>query len=94
MSALLLEKQLSSFAEAVADFCEPEDSMPTHYQEAILLYKETHPDFAFEVTDSSFINKFATYKNHKKGFSSKTEEKNQMRREYGDTYWWYHDYQE
>ena len=94
LTALLLEKRIDSFAEAVVAFYEPEDSLATHYREAILMYQTIHPDFAYAVKDSSFINKYSIYTNRKTEFRSKTEEKNRMRREYGDTYWWYYDYQE
>ena len=94
LSALLLDKKLDSFADAVTDFFEPGDSLSLHFKEAILIYKESHPDYPFISSDSLLINKYEDYKNRKTEFNSKIEEKNRMRREYGDTYWWYHDYQE
>ena len=94
LSALLLDKNVKSFAEVIADFYEPGDSLPQHYQEAILIYKQAYPDYPFTPTDSTLVLKYNKYNYRKTGFNSKVQEKNQMRREYGNTYWWYHDYQE
>ena len=94
LSALLLKKRVGTFAEVISDFYEPGDSLPNHFKEAILLYKEGHPEYPFDITDAELVEKYSAYKYKKTGFASKTEEKNQMRREYGNTYWWYHDYQE
>ena len=94
LSALLLEKRLDTFAEVVADFIEPEDTLPRHYKEAIIIYQADHSSYPYATTDSTLIQAYKTYKTRQTTFTSKTEEKNQMRREFGDTYWWYHDYQE
>ena len=94
LSALLLEKQIDTFGKALADFYETEDTLPRYYQEAILVYRESHPDYQFAVDDSTLIKRYDDYHKRKAGFSSPIEEQNRMRREFGDTYWWYFDYQE
>lgn len=94
LSALLLEKRLDTFANVINDFFEQGELLPRHFQEAIIIYQETNPSYPFVVTDSTLIEKYSIYKNRKTEFKSKTHEKNQMRRKYGDTYWWYYDYQE
>ena len=93
LSALLLEKKIDSFAEAVNDFFEPGDSLPLHFREAMLIYQDQHTETAFVCTDSLLIDKFSAYKQRKTDFKSKIEETNQMHREFGNTYWWYYDYQ-
>lgn len=93
LSALLLKKRTGAFAKVISDFFESGDTLPTHFEEAILMYKATHPEYPFMVTDSTLVQKYAAYKYLQKGFKSKTEEINQMHHKYGDTYWWYHDYQ-
>lgn len=90
---LLLDKQLDSFVSALADFYLPEDTLPTHYKEALLIYQAKHPDSTFGQVDSTLIQKYSAYSQRQAEFSSKREETNRMRREYGDTYWWYYDYQ-
>ena len=94
LSALLLEKQIDTFGKALADFYETEDTLPRYYQEAILVYRESHPDCQFAVNDSTLIKRYGDYHKRKADFSSPIEEQNRMRREFGDTYWWYFDYQE
>lgn len=94
LSALLLEKQVDKFAEEICNFYELGDSLPIHYKEAILIYQSTHKEYPFAVDDSLLMNKFMSYSSKRSQFKSKIEEKNQMRREYGDTYWWYFHYQE
>ena len=94
LSALLLEKQIDTFGKALADFYETEDTLPRYYQEAILVYRESHPDCQFAVNDSTLIKRYDDYHKRKADFSSPIEEQNRMRREFGDTYWWYFDYQE
>ena len=94
LSALLLDKKVGSFAEVIEDFYEPGDTLPRHYQEAIMIYKRSNPKYLYVPTHSTIIQKYASYEHRKTEFQSKNQEKNQMRREYGDTYWWYHDYQE
>ena len=91
--ALLLDKQVDAFAAALNDFYEPEDSLPVHLKEAVVMYQSVHPTYKFATTDSMLIQKYATYKKRQGELTSPVEEKNQMRREFGDTYWWYHDYQ-
>ena len=55
-SALLLEKRLdTSFATATTDFCESDEEFARYYKEAILIYKDSHPDYQIQITDKVFI---------------------------------------
>ena len=93
LSALLLDKQIESFTDAISEFYELEDSLPRYYREAITIYRTTHPEFTFGSNDSTLIKGYIKYRERQTQFNSKQEETNRMRREYGDTYWWYYDYQ-
>ena len=93
LSALLLEKRLDSFAQAIVDFCEPDEDFARYYKEVMLIYRDRHPDYPIQVTDSVMIQRYAEYKVRRKDFTSAIEERNKMRREFGETYWWYFDYQ-
>lgn len=93
LSALLLDKQIESFTDAITEFYELEDSLPRYYREAITIYRTTHPEFPFGHNDSTLIKGYAEYRQCQTQFNSKQEEINRMRREYGDSYWWYYDYQ-
>jgi hypothetical protein len=40
------------------------------------------------------LDRFKAYQTLQQKEGSPLEERNRMRREFGDTYWWYYDYQE
>ena len=93
-TSLLLEKDVNEFAATLKDLYEPADTLPRYYKEALAIYADRYQtdDLAGKV-DSLLITRYQDYKEKKKQFTSPTEERNRMRREYGDTYWWYFDYQ-
>lgn len=95
LSALLLEKDIDGFAAAMKDLYEPAtDTLPRYYREALTIYADRYrTDSLATRTDSLTMSRYHDYKERKKQFTSSTEERNRMRREYGDTYWWYFDYQ-
>lgn len=93
LSALLLDKNLNEFAEAVNDFYEPEDTLPRFYREAMVLYWSQHADSVSLKKDTAYVRRFAEYREKEKEYASAKERENWMRRYYGDTYWWYFDYQ-
>ncbi|WP_418661385.1 DUF6057 family protein [Bacteroides ilei] len=93
LSALLLDKELDEFARAVADFYEPDEELPRYYREALIMYAAGHSGFPMQVVDTLMLERYAGYCALQKTFKLPQEEKNRMRREYGDTYWWYFDYQ-
>ena len=86
MSALLLDKKLDKFVSAVDMYCFEQDTLPRYYREALVLYKRTHPGYGREVKDTLMVRRLDEFLNRQKEFSSPVEEKNHMRREYGDTY--------
>lgn len=94
LSALLLDKQLDQFMHTIPDFYLPEDTLPRYYREAAMLYHVQRKDTLFPVTDSLMSVRFQAYRELQRKADSSLEERNRMRREFGDTYWWYYDYQE
>jgi hypothetical protein len=93
LSALLLDKKLDKFASAVETYCFEQDTLPRYYREAVVLYKHSHPGYSRAVNDTLMVQRLNEFLSRQKEFTSPTEEKNRMRREYGDTYWWYYRYQ-
>ena len=94
LSALLLDKNLKEFSRAINDFYEPGDTLPRSYREAMVLYQILQGDSASAVvTDSAEVRKFMEYREKEKEYGSAKERENWMRRHYGNTYWWYFDYQ-
>lgn len=94
LSALLLDKRLEEFASAMCDFNSDSTHIPRYYGEALVMYQDIHPDHTCLQADSTVVERYAAYKARRKEFASPVEERNRMRREFGDTYWWYYDYQE
>lgn len=93
LAGLLLDKQINKFAQTIDDFYESEDSLPRYYREAMAIYRSNHSDSVFVRNDSVMQEKYIRYKTRQMEFASPLEEQNYMKREFGDTYWWYFDYQ-
>lgn len=93
LGALLLDKKLDKFVSVIDAYCFEQDTLPRYYREAMALYKYSHPDYAREVKDTLTVQRLNEFLSRQKEFTSPVEEKNRMRREYGNTYWWYYRYQ-
>lgn len=93
LSALLLDKKLDKFASVVEDSFFEQDTLPRYYREAIMLYKQSHPAYPRVLNDTLMIQRLQEFDKLQKEYTSPVEQKNRMRREFGDTYWWYYRYQ-
>ncbi len=96
LSALLLDKDLDGFVTALSDlYDEGQYTLPRYYREAVLLYRDKHADYQqWAVNDSVMMQRFADYQQRKIELKEQNRDKTWLRKEYGDTYWWYFDYQE
>lgn len=95
LAALLLEKQLTTFVDAWHTLYESEaDFLPHYYKEALFLYQQMHPSVTPIVTDEDLLQQWEAYKARQQELRGKVEETNFMRREFGQTYWWYFEYSE
>ena len=93
LSALLLDKKLDKFASVVEDSFFEQDTLPRYYREAIMPYKQSHPAYPRVLNDTLMIQRLQEFDKLQKEYTSPVEQKNRMRREFGDTYWWYYRYQ-
>lgn len=93
LSALLLDKKLDKFASVVEDSFFEQDTLPRYYREAIMLYKQSYPAYPRVLNDTLMIQRLQEFDKLQKEYTSPVEQKNRMRREFGDTYWWYYRYQ-
>lgn len=89
LAALLLDKRLDAFAEALNDFYSLDD-LPRYYDEALTLYQALHPSVPAFVTDSTSLKRYDAYV-QLKAETPAAERGNRTRQAYGDTYWWYFD---
>lgn len=86
-------KATGSLHAGGSGFYLPEDTLPRYYREAVVLYHAQRND-SVSVSDSLMLKRFDAYRQLQRQAASPLEERNRMRREFGDTYWWYYDYQE
>lgn len=99
LASLLLDKDLKGFQSCYSALPQT-DSLPKHYAEAMILYKHLHPELSLSVDNEELNRKFREYLEYQRELRQSEEvkkypmaEKNRMRREYQDTYWYYYMYQ-
>lgn len=94
LAGLMLDKKMDEFAEEIVKTSDT----GRYYREAILMYKEMNPQWEYVAADndSTYLSRLKEYRDKQRNikYKSETEERNRMRLEFGDTFWWYYDYQE
>ncbi|MGL4851455.1 MAG: DUF6057 family protein [Phocaeicola sp.] len=93
LCALLLDKKLESFASELALISFEEETLPRYYQEAAMLYMLNDSTYTHAPENLSMNEHLEQFLARQKELNAPIEEKNRMRREFGDTYWWYFFYQ-
>ena len=68
------------------------DSIPLYYGQALFLYAKMHGASTEEITNEALETLWEKYSAKQKELSGHRGEANWMRREFGDTYWWYYQY--
>lgn len=97
LTGLMLDKDLEGFAKALTEYGTGSDSLQRYFKEAAIMYKGMNPKWDYEIADrdSACHNARLRYLERKKErYKSEDEERNIMRRDFGDTFWWYYDYQQ
>lgn len=93
LAGLMLDKKMDEFAEAIVKTSDT----GRYYREAILMYKEMNPQWEYVAADndSTYLSRLKEYRDKQRNikYKSETEERNRMKLEFGDTFWWYYDYQ-
>lgn len=93
LSALLLERELERFVQAFDELYTVKDSVPEYYQQALFLYGKMNPALSTQdLTDEFMEEAWKAYMTKKEELAGMKGEGNWMRREFGDTYWWYYQY--
>ena len=92
LSALLLEKKLDEFVRAFDELYTVRDSIPYYYRQALFLDSKMHPSAATDSADVALEELWGKYQQKQQELSGQRGEANYMRREFGDTYWWYYQY--
>ena len=92
LSALLLEKKLDEFVRAFDELYTVRDSIPYYYRQALFLDSKMHPSAVTDSADVALEELWGKYLQKQQELSGQRGEANYMRREFGDTYWWYYQY--
>ena len=92
LSALLLEKKLDEFVRAFDELYTVRDSIPYYYRQALFLDSKMHPSAVTDSVDVALEELWGKYLQKQQELSGQRGEANYMRREFGDTYWWYYQY--
>lgn len=96
MAVLLLNKNLEAFANVLDSNKSAGDEMGKYFKEAAVLYKSMNPGWNNPAgNDSLSIADIKAYRTRQKEIANKSEKErmNILRKEFGDSYWWYYDYQ-
>ena len=97
LSALLLDKDLTTFVTSTASDWQDEGSLsdaPVHYQEAWMIYNEQHPFTPVAFVPSEAVSqRYHDYLTLREAHASDpVDMQNFCRRQFGDTYWYYYDF--
>ena len=93
LSALLLERKLERFVEVFDELYTVRDSIPYYYRQALFLDKKLHvSSVSSDTTDVAMEELWGKYQQKRQELAGQRGEGNRMRREFGDTYWWYYQY--
>lgn len=107
LCSLLLDKHMDEFLQQFPYYYQlgaarNGDNLPRAYREALLLLSQPQAalhgvalingDTLAVFTDNDFIAQFRDYNEYKSEFADPTERINKTHREFGHTYWWYHDF--
>lgn len=91
----LLDKQLDRFVAELKRYYVISDStvLPKYYEQALVLHErlnihENHADYINPSVRANYLD----FKEKESKYSDPVERSNRLRREYGDTYWWYYFY--
>lgn len=97
LTGLMLDKDLEGFAKALTEYGTGSDSLQRYFREAAIMYRGMNPQWNYDIADrdSACHKARMRYLERKKErYKSEDEERNVMRRDFGDTFWWYYDYQQ
>lgn len=92
LSALLLERKLDEFVRAFDELYIARDSIPYYYRQALFLNAKMHSPASADTTEVAMKELWEKYMEKKQELAGQRGEGNYMRREFGDTYWWYYQY--
>lgn len=88
LSALLLDKQLDLFVEVLPQYYDNSDTLPKHFDEALILYQWLNSGTVS--ADNFLAERFNDFLTLQSQYEDATARNNYARRKFGKTYWWYY----
>lgn len=95
LCTLLLNKNLNLFADSLMSMCIFSDSLTSKYKDLPRAYREAavlSQNYLVDYIDEEMEGRYHDYCQLRDSYNNALERRNYLRREFGDTYWWYYDY--
>lgn len=95
LSALLIRRNLPRFAARLRQLYPKEIAtgrLPRYYAQALVLYQHTQRDTTAQYHDANCEANYRDYADMKRSIVAAAERSPRLRRQYGETYWWWFDY--
>ncbi|MBR4366850.1 MAG: hypothetical protein IKP43_08735 [Bacteroidaceae bacterium] len=95
LCTLLMEKNLSVFADSLMAMRIFSDSLTSKYKDMPRAYREAAflaQNHLIDYIDEEMEQRYDEYCKLRDSYDDAVERKNYLRRQFGDTYWWYFDY--
>lgn len=93
LCAYLLDRNLDAFVHDLPRFYRINTRLPRYYREALTLYNHLRATPALNWQDAVTEANYTDYQTLEKQYLIPNERKLQLRTQYGDTYWYYYEYE-
>lgn len=93
LCAYLLDKRLDDFAREFGRFYKVDSVIPKHYREALILHTHLRSHPIVEYHDNVLDADYKDFLALSRGEGNATELKNKVRGTYGNTYWYYYEFE-
>lgn len=93
LTALLLDKKVEQFAQEIKSNYFVDDELPQSFQEAQILYDGQHHIHRPDSLTLGRQSAYQAYLRKKQETRNHPYQKNILQEEFGQTYWWYYDFQ-
>ena len=93
LCAYLLDKKLDKFASEFGKYYKIDSIFPKHYREALILHTHLRSHPVAEYHDSVLDADYKDYLTLSREHANKEERRNRVRDTYGNTYWYYYEFE-
>ena len=93
LSGYLIDKQIDAFAKEIGKYYQLNDSLPKHYREAMVLYTHLRARPVAVYQNTVLDEDYANFRDLRKQYPNKMEQKGKVMDQYFGTYWYYYFYE-